>query len=380
MKKNHAITRFSISFYFFLMGLIFSSWASRIPSVKDKFEFNEAELGAVLFMLPLGALSALPISGWVVDKFSSKKISFLSLLFYSCSLYSVVAVDSVALLSMMLFLFGFLGNMSNISMNTQGISIQKLINKPILSGLHAMWSVGAFSAAAFTGWMMRLQFSNEQHFMLIALLGIVSSIGFYFFLVNDLAHDQPPKIFSLPSKGLLLLGFICFCVAMSEGAMADWSSLYYRMILNDTNLATTTGYTAFAFSMAIGRFLGDRLMKMVGYKKLLMINGSFIIVGMSLALIFKLSITVIIGFSMIGLGVSSVFPVVYIMASKNKSMAPAAALAEVSSVGFTGFLLGPPIIGFIAHEVGLRLSLVVVILLGMIILLLTQRIKETTED
>jgi MFS family permease len=131
--------------------------------------------------------------------------------------------------------------------------------------------------------------------------------------------------------------------------------------------------------MAVGRFLGDRLMKMVGYKKLLMINGSFIIVGMSLALVFKLPITVIIGFSMIGLGVSSVFPVVYIMASKSKSMAPAAALAEVSSVGFTGFLLGPPIIGFIAHEVGLRLSLVVVILLGMIILLLTQRLKETAD-
>jgi MFS family permease len=361
------------------MGLIFSSWASRIPSIKDKFGFNEAELGAVLFMLPLGALSALPISGWIVDKFSSKKISFLSLFFYSCSLYSVAAVDSVGLLSTMLFLFGFLGNMSNISMNTQGLSIQKLINKPILSGLHAMWSVGAFSAAAFTGWMMRLHFSSDQHFMVIALLGVISSLSLYFFLVDDLAHDQPPKIFVLPTRGLLLLGFICFCVAMSEGAMADWSSLYYRMTLKDISLASTTGYTAFAFSMAIGRFLGDRLMSMVGYKKLLMINGSFIIFGMAIALLFKLPITVIIGFSMIGLGVSSVFPVVYIMASKSKTMAPAAALAEVSSVGFTGFLLGPPIIGFIAHEVGLRLSLVIVILLGMIILLLTQWLKESSD-
>ena len=361
------------------MGLIFSSWASRIPSIKDKFGFNEAELGAVLFMLPLGALSALPISGWVVDRFTSKKISFLSLFFYSCSLYAVAAVNSPAQLSAMLFVFGFLGNMSNISMNTQGLSIQQKVNKPILSGLHAMWSVGAFSAAAITGWMMRLKLSAEQHFLLIALLGIIVSVSLYFFLIEDLAHDQPPKIFVLPTKGLLLLGFICFCVAMSEGAMADWSSLYYRMVLSDVNLASTAGYTAFAFSMAIGRFLGDRLMNMFGYKKLLMINGLFIVIGMAMALMFTFPITVIIGFSMIGLGVSSVFPVVYIMASKNKSMAPAAALAAVSSVGFTGFLLGPPIIGFIAHEIGLRLSLLVVILLGMIILLLTQWLKESSD-
>ena len=376
MKKNPVFIRFAIASYFFLMGLIFSSWASRIPSVKDKFGFNEAQLGAVLFMLPLGALSALPISGWIVDKFGSKKISFLSLLLYSCSLYSVAAVGSSIGLSISLFLFGFLGNMSNISMNTQGLSIQDLINKPILSGLHAMWSVGAFSAAAITGWMMKLNFSTDQHFMVIALVGISVSMCMYFFLIEDLAHDHPPKIFVLPAKGLLLLGFICFCVAMSEGAMADWSSLYYRMVLKDINLATTAGYTAFAFSMAIGRFMGDRLMNYMGYKKLLMLNGLFIIIGMLLSLLFEFPVTVIIGFSMIGLGVSSVFPVVYIMASKNKSMPAAAALAAVSSVGFTGFLLGPPIIGFIAHEIGLRLSLVIVILLGMIILLLTQWLKE----
>ncbi len=379
MKKNPVLIRFAIASYFFLMGLIFSSWASRIPSVKDKFNFNEAELGAVLFMLPLGALSALPISGWIVDKFGSKKISFLSLLSYSCSLYSVAAVDSSFGLSIALFLFGFLGNMSNISMNTQGLSIQHLINKPILSGLHAMWSVGAFSAAAFTGWMMKLNFSTDQHFMVIALIGISVSMCMYFFLIKDLAHDHPPKIFVLPAKGLLLLGFICFCVAMSEGAMADWSSLYYRMVLKDISLATTAGYTAFAFSMAIGRFMGDRLMNHMGYKKLLMLNGLFIIIGMSLSLIFELPVIVIIGFSMIGLGVSSVFPVVYIIASKNKSMAPAVALAAVSSVGFTGFLLGPPIIGFIAQQIGLRLSLVIVILLGMIILLLTQWVKEQND-
>ncbi len=151
------------------------------------------------------------------------------------------------------------------------------------------------------------------------------------------------------------------------------------MILNNVNLETTTGYTAFAFSMAIGRFIGDRLISHLGYKRLLMMNGFFITIGMTLALVFEIPLTVIIGFSLIGLGVSSVFPVVYMVASKNKSMAPAAALASVSSVGFTGFLLGPPIIGFVAHEIGLRLSLLIVIALGAIILLLTQWLKSDSD-
>jgi MFS family permease len=163
---------------------------------------------------------------------------------------------------------------------------------------------------------------------------------------------------------------------MSEGAMADWSSLYYRMSLHQTQKVTTAGYTAFAFSMATGRFLGDRLVQALGYKKVLKLNGLFIFIGMLLALSFQSPVSVIIGFAFVGLGVSSVFPLVYTLAAKDKSMAPSSALAAVSSVGFTGFLFGPPMIGFVAHETGLRMALIIVAFLGFMIWMLTYRIKE----
>lgn len=376
MFKKTSSTQVAISVYFFICGLIFSSWASRIPAIKDYFSFNEAELGAVLFTLPLGALSALPLSGWIVHKFGSKKISFFSLIFYSISLISISISTSITALSIALFLFGFIGNLANISMNTQGLSIQKLLNKPILSNLHAMWSIGAFLAAAIGGWTMKVDFTTSVHFLIIAFIGMISCFSLIKWLVKDQQHDQSQKIFALPTKELTLLGLICFCVAMSEGAMADWSSLYYRMALQDLQKISTTGYTAFAFSMAIGRFLGDRLVLALGYKRVLAINGLFILVGMSLSLVFQSPLIVIIGFSMVGLGVSSVFPVVYILAAKSPSMAPSAALAAVSSVGFTGFLVGPPIIGFIAHETGLRIALGIVALLGFTIWMLTFRIKS----
>ena len=376
MLKKITPTQLAISVYFFICGLIFSSWASRIPAIKDHFSFNEAELGAVLFTLPLGALSALPFAGWVVQKLGSKRISIYSLIVYSISLFLISIANTVATLSVVLFLFGFIGNLANISMNTQGLVIQKVLDKPILSKLHAMWSIGAFLAAAISGWTMKLNFTTSTHFILIALLGLLSCLSVNKFLVKDQENNQPQKIFVLPTKGLMLLGFICFCVAMSEGAMADWSSLYYRMALKDLQKVSTTGYTAFAFSMAIGRFMGDRLIQLFGYNRVLKLNGLFILIGMSLALAFHSSITVIIGFSLVGLGVSSVFPVVYILAAKNTSMAPSAALSAVSSVGFVGFLVGPPIIGFIAQQTGLRLALGIVAFLGLFIWLLTFKVKK----
>ncbi len=376
MIKKINLSRISISIYFFVCGLIFSSWASRIPTIKDNFNFNEAELGAVLFMLPLGALSALPLSGWVVYKLGSRFISIISLVLYSISLFSISIITTVPQLSVVLFFFGFIGNIANISMNTQGLSIQHVLGNPILSSLHAMWSVGAFLAAAITGITMQWKIDVQNHLGFIAIIGLLSSVLLGSYLIKDHEHDEPKKIFVLPTKSLLFLGLICFCVAMSEGAMADWSSLYYRMSLHQTQIVTTTGYTAFAFAMATGRFLGDRMVQALGYKKVLKLNGLFIFLGMLLALSFQSPVTVIIGFALVGLGVSSVFPLVYTLAAKDKSMAPSSALAAVSSVGFTGFLFGPPMIGLVAHETGLRLALLIIAILGFMIWTLTFRIKE----
>ena len=376
MLKKITSTELAISVYFFVCGLIFSSWASRIPAIKDNFSFNDAELGAVLFTLPLGALSALPFSGWIVQKLGSKIISIFSLIIYSLSLYSISTAITATALSVALFLFGFIGNLANISMNTQGLAIQKILNKPILSKLHAMWSIGAFLAATISGWTMKLNFSTSSHFIIISLLGLLSCLSVYKFLVKDQETNEPQKVFVLPTKDLMLLGFICFCVAMSEGAMADWSSLYYRMILKDVQQISTVGYTAFAFSMAIGRFVGDKLIQLFGYQRVLKLNGLFILIGMTIALVFQSPLTVIVGFSLVGLGVSSVFPVVYILAAKTSSMSPSAALSAVSSVGFFGFLVGPPIIGFVAAQTGLRFALGIVAFLGLFIWKLTFKTKK----
>ncbi|MEY4778508.1 MAG: hypothetical protein RIS13_1256 [Bacteroidota bacterium] len=365
----------AISLYFFFAGIIFSSWASRIPDVKDMFALNEAELGAILFMLPLGALLALPVAGWVVHRLGSKLASVSSLFLYIVLLFLISKAHSVLSMSVVLFLFGVIGNFANIAMNTQGLSVQQLLKKPILSLLHAMWSLGAFLAAAITGWTMSLGYSMEIHFGMIAIAAAVVALFFSFSLIKDAAADHPQKVFALPNRGLLLMGIICFCVAMSEGAMADWSSLYYRQVVHEPNKVSTVGYTAFALCMALGRFFGDRLLQALGYAKVLKLNGILVLIGMGLALVVNSPGAVIIGFALVGLGVSSVIPIVYMLSAKSKSMAPSAAIAAVSSIGFLGFLFGPPIIGFIAQETGLRLALSIVAFLGLMIWLLSIRMR-----
>lgn len=380
MFNQKHLPRIAISIYFFFLGFLFSSWASRIPDIKDRYDLNDAELGSLLFMLPLGALCSLPLSGWMIARAGSKNMCLATLLLYVMSLFAIPLVKTIGLLSVVLFCFGFLGNLGNISLNAQGIAIQHLIQKSILSSLHAMWSVGAFTAAAFTDWMMEEDRTMESQYMIIVLVTTTIILGLFAVLIKDPSvSEEKQKVFAIPNKALLFLGLICFCVAMSEGAMADWSSLYYRQIINQPHVVSALGYTAFALFMSIGRFLGDPLIEKWGYKTVLKGNGLLIAVGMILSLSTSIPSLVIIGFALVGLGVSSVFPVVYILATKEKSMMPSAALAAVSSVGFVGFLVGPPIIGFIAQLIGLRLALTIVILLGAFIFFMASRpniIKE----
>jgi MFS family permease len=373
-------SRIAVSWCFLCCGLIFSSWASRIPAIKDHFGMNEAKLGSVLFMLPFGSLVALPFAGWAVHRLGSRGMTLLSALGYAVLLAAIGYTREIWQLSLVLFLFGFFGDILNISMNTQGLGVQKKMNRPILSSLHGLWSVGALLGAVIGGWTMRQEWGTLKHLLWVTIACVALALVMFLFLIQDEQDTKgKQKLFIWPGRALLLLGLICFCTAMCEGAMADWSSLYYRQVQQDPGKVSTTGYTAFTFAMAIGRLMGDRIIRWLRYRNTLMLNGLLIASGLALALGIQVPVAVIIGYALVGLGVSSVIPIVYMIAGKSGEMAPAAALAAVSTIGFTGFLIGPPVIGFIAHETGLRLALVLVLILGIVITYVSARtIPEST--
>jgi predicted MFS family arabinose efflux permease len=304
-------------------------------------------------------------------------MTFLSVIFYILLLLLIGYSWSVFMLSIVLFFFGFWGDVLNIAMNTQALLLQEeMYAKPVLSSFHGMWSLGALTGAAMGGVFMKAGLSTEQHFTIAACVIGILAIAFLFRLIKkDTPKTRDQKLFAWPDKALLLLGAICFCCALCEGAMADWSSLYYKQVINDVNRVSTTGYTAFAFMMALGRLIGDGITGRLGYKGILMFDSVLIACGLTLAITIQHPVSVIVGFGFVGLGVATIIPIVYSLAGKSKTMATSAALAAVSTVGFTGFLVGPPLIGLVAHETGLRWALTIVLVLGLIIFVLARKLK-----
>jgi fucose permease len=370
------IHRVAASCFFFVCGFVFATWASRIPAVKDQFKLNEAELGAVLFMLPLGALVALPFAGWTVSVLGSRLMSFASAIVYALVLLFIGYSSTIFMLSVALFLFGFCGNVLNIAMNTQALLVQQeMYNKSLLSSFHGLWSIGAMTGAGLGGYTMKIGATTTQHFMIVAVIVTVIAATMVFYLIRKTKPAAEQKIFAWPDETLWLLGAICFCCAICEGAMADWSSLYYKQVLNDLQRVSTSGYMVFACMMALGRLVGDGVIGKLSYKKALMFDGALVTIGMLLATSIAHPVAVLIGFGLIGFGVATVIPIVYSLSAKTTTMSTSAALAAVSTVGFSGFLVGPPMIGFIAHQTGLRFALMLLSLLGLIILWLCRKVK-----
>lgn len=369
--------RAAVAVFFFICGCTFATWAVRIPTIKARFHLNEAQLGGILFLLPLGTLVALPLAGWAVSRAGSRIMTLAGAICYCLVLVMLGLSKSTVVLSIALFFFGFCGDALNIAMNTQALRVQdEFYQKPLMSSFHGMWSLGAMSGAALGGLFMKLDLDIWQHFIWVAGLLLVAAVYFYFFLTKKETIKKGEQLFVWPEKTLWLLGAICFCCAMSEGAMADWSSLYYQQVLRAAARVSTTGYTAFALMMAVGRFIGDRLTMRFGYKGILVLDALLIIVGLSLAIGVQQVAAVIAGFGLFGFGVATIIPVVYTLACRNTKMPNSVALASISSVGFTGFLVGPPLIGFLAHAVSLRWALCLLIFLALIMLALTQRIKN----
>lgn len=357
--------RIATSVFFFIAGLTFSTWASRIPAIQTKLHLSDAGLGGVLFALPAGLMTSLPVSGWLVSRFGSRPMVIVGSVFYPLILLMLGSSTSVLQLVLSLFSFGIMGNLINIAMNTQAVGVETLYGRSVMASFHGLWSLAGFTGAVIGTFFVSRGLPPIIHFSIVSGLCVLLVILSYkFTLPHDIGHRQRQKAFVKPDKKILLLGMIAFCCLVNEGAMSDWSGVYFKNIVKAPASLITLGYVAFTSTMALGRFLGDSLVTKFGVKRMLQISGSVITTGLLLAVIFPYLATATAGFFLVGFGVSSVVPIVYGLAGKSTTMSAGAALAAVSTIGFLGFLIGPPLIGFIAQAISLRWSFTLIAVLG----------------
>lgn len=370
-------TRWAVSVFYGAMGLTFATWASRIPDLKTALHLSEGDLGTILFALPLGQLVIMPFSGKLVTRFSSYRILVFSLILYAFSLTNLGLATQSWHLALGLFVFGLFGNLCNIAVNTQGVYTEVLFKKTIMGSFHGVWSFAGFTGAMVGLGMLALDLSPYVHFLIVAVIVLLLMAFNYRFLIlaKEKIKPESKKFFSKPDSALIWLGIIGFCCMASEGVMFDWSGVYFKEVIKAPGPLVILGYASFMIMMASGRFLGDGLIRKFGRKTVLQISGVMISVGLFISVLFPYIIPSTLAFMMVGLGVSTIVPTVYSVAGKNPTVPPGEALTIVSSVSFLGFLMGPPVIGYIAELSSLRFSFAFIGVFGFLIAFMVSRIK-----
>ena len=363
----HRPARIGVSNFFFISGLCFATWAARIPDIQHHLNLSEAALGSVLFASPVGSMLCLPLAGFLVTRFGSRNCLLAGSFIYAVILCCIGLVDTVWQLVAALFFFGMAGNLMNISVNTQAVGVEALYKRSIMASFHGLWSLAGFTGAAIGTLMVSQGISPLHHFILVASLMIIAVIIFFRHTLREDDHGREKTKFQFKwsnIKSVITLGIIAFCCMGCEGCMFDWSGIYFRDIVKAPSYLVTVGYTVFMATMATGRFIADTMVTKFGATRVLQASGTLITTGLLTAVIFPNIYAAAFGFFLTGFGVSSVVPLSYGLAGKSTKLSAGIAISLVSSVGFLGFLFGPPIIGYIAEALSLQWSFGLMAIIG----------------
>jgi MFS family permease len=356
--------RIALSVYFFLSGICFSTWASRIPTIKTFFNLNDAELGTILLTMPISSIIGLPISGWLVSKYDSRIPLVVSFVFFSFSLALIGYATTPFMLIVAICLFSFFMRILNISMNTQSITLQNMYEKRIVGSFHGLWSTGGLIGVVFSTVMVKYDISMQLHLLIISILTLIVSVSCYkFTLKNDKSTSGNKLIIGKPDTFILYLGVIIFFAAMCEGGMFDWSGVYFKEVVKVEIF--TYGYLTFMAAMAFSRFFSDRVVQEIGVQKTYVLSAVLIASGISISVIFPFFWSALFGFCLVGFGTAPIFPMTLSLAGTSKKYSPGMAISIISTYATVGFLLGPPFIGYLSHAFGLQKAFSVFVIAGL---------------
>lgn len=367
--------RIALSAYFLLSGICFSTWASRIPTIKDNFNLDENTLGNLLMVMPASAIIGIPLSGWLVSKFDNRIPLQIASFTFLLSLLFIGFAPSIWWVVLALVVFSVSLRVINIAINTQSIAIQEKFEKKIVGTFHGIWSIGGILGVLFSTIMIKFKISIEWHLLLVAVFGILMILfAFPYLLRNDKARSGNGIRLGKPSKYISLLGLIVFFAAICEGGMYDWNGVYFKEVVKEE--VFTYGYLLFMVCMTISRLTIDKMMEKFGMKKLYILGSFLIMIGVTMAVVFPYFWTALIGFCMVGFGVSGLYPMTFILSGKAKKYSVGIVISIVSTYSTVGMFLGPPIIGYLAHAFGLQRAFITFIIGGFMFIPLSKMVFD----
>ena len=352
--------RIAVSTLFFLNGFVVASWVPYIPAVKSRLQIGDGELGLTLLWMVVGGVIGLPLAGWLVGRFGSRRIAVGTAVGLSLMLPAPVLSPHVTITAMALLVFGAFNGMLDVSMNAQAVDVERRLSRPMMSSFHALFSAGGLAGAASAGLAMAAALPAIVHVVAVSLSAAVVAALTAGSLVTARPTTAVGPVFGRPSRTIVGLGLLAFCGLLAEGAMADWSAVYLRDVLETRSGTAAMGFAACSLAMAIGRFSGDALTRRFGPVHVLRASGTLAAVGLALGLVLHDARAAIIGFGLVGLGIANIVPLVFSAAGGVTGLRPGSALAAVATVGYFGWLAGPPVIGLLAEALGLARALGIV--------------------
>jgi MFS family permease len=371
-------SRIAVKLIFFINGFVHANLAARFPRVQELFDIDNGTLGFVLLSSSVGALLAMPFTGWLIIRNGSRRITIFSIFLYCIFVPLVPLMPGLAGLVVLFFIMGLTAGMLDVSMNSQAVMVEKIHQKPIMTSFHALFSIGMVAGAFCGALFVKLETTLFVHFAVIVGMSVTAAAWARYHLIHDKPKEKEVDgpAFRLPNAAMVSIGVIAFCCMLGEGAMADWSTNYMENIAMASPALAPLGLSAFALAMTIGRFFGDGARLKFGDRKLMVMCGLISTMGIALTLLFNNPYSVIAGLFIIGIGLSSIVPIAYSIAGNSKNLPPGVGLAMVTTVGYSGFLFGPPIIGLLANWQSLRIALTVVAFLFVIMTFLSARYKS----
>jgi MFS family permease len=363
--------RFAITLAFLVDGLLVGSWAARIPAIKHQAHLSTPELGVTLFALSLGALVTMPVAGWLCERRGSRAVVVAGLLVGAGALVLAAYAPDQGGLAAALLLFGAGFGAVNVAANAQGLAFERRRGRSVLSSFHAAYSAGGLLGAGIGALAAAVGVGPELQFGAIGLLVATTALAAGRRLLPAAeASAAAGRVLIRPPAALVMLGVTAFFALLCEGAAADWSALYLSHSLGASAAVAAVAYTGFALAMAMSRTFGDRLHERLGPVVLVRGGGVAAATGLMLALAVGTTAVALTGFALMGAGLGVIVPVLFRSAGQRPGVPAGIGVAAVSTIGFLGFLAGPPAIGLAAGTVGLRDALWIVVLSAGIVVLL----------
>ena len=359
--------RVAVCIFFFIQGISFATWASRIPDIKRILDLNDAEIGSLLLVMPFSSLLGLAISGWINRNFDNRPPLIVAMVVQCASIMGIGMSTSIIDLGISLFFLSLAFRIGGVAMNTQAVMLQKSFAKPINGSFHAMWSLGGIVGVGLTTSLIWLSVSMSMHLFWTAITLVSGAIITFKYLPSGDKATSGSKIqIGKPDKSLLLLGLIILFASFCEGGMFDWSGIYFKEVIKVD--IYTIGYFTFMMCMALSRWFMDKVISKIGKQTVYLISSILITFGILISTVFPFFIPAIIGFSMVGIGAAVLVPITFSLAGESKKYSPGMAISIISTYSVVGMLIGPPLIGFLSHAIGMKWAFLFIALMGACIL------------